>query len=257
MTRTTAIALLLAATAASAAQAQDFNWRGRISRGEAIEIKGVNGAIHATSSNSTEVRVLATKSARNDDPDEVEIEVVEHRGGITVCAVYPTRRNREPNSCEPGSGGRMNVQDNDVQVDFEVFVPAGVELIARTVNGGVTIEALESDVTANTVNGSIELETTGIARAKTVNGSISAAIGSSNRDGDLEFETVNGRIVLEIADRIDADVNAATVNGDISTDFPLTVRGRFGPRRVSGTIGNGGRALSLNTVNGSIEIRRR
>ena len=49
---------------------------------------------------------------------------------------------------------------------------------------------------------------------------------------------------------------AATVNGGIESDFPLTVTGRFGPRRVSGTIGGGGRDLRLETVNGGIHIRQ-
>jgi len=56
---------------------------------------------------------------------------------------------------------------------------------------------------------------------------------------------------------VDTEVHASTVNGEISTDYPLTVRGRFGSKRISGTIGRGGRELSLGTVNGSIEIRRR
>jgi len=46
------------------------------------------------------------------------------------------------------------------------------------------------------------------------------------------------------------------VNGSIETDFPLTVTGRLGPRRVTGTIGNGGRRLALETVNGSIRLRK-
>jgi DUF4097 and DUF4098 domain-containing protein YvlB len=52
-------------------------------------------------------------------------------------------------------------------------------------------------------------------------------------------------------------VHASTVNGGISTDFPLTVQGRFGPKRLNGRIGDGGRTLSLTTVNGEIELRRR
>ena len=55
---------------------------------------------------------------------------------------------------------------------------------------------------------------------------------------------------------VNADVEARTVNGEIETDFPLTVTGRFGPRRLNGKIGNGGRTLSLGTVNGAIRIRR-
>jgi hypothetical protein len=46
------------------------------------------------------------------------------------------------------------------------------------------------------------------------------------------------------------------VNGDLVTDFPLTVTGRFGPRHLNGTIGSGGRALALETVNGTIRLRK-
>jgi len=46
------------------------------------------------------------------------------------------------------------------------------------------------------------------------------------------------------------------VNGDLVTDFPLLVTGKFGPRHLHGTIGKGGRQLSLSTVNGSIRLRK-
>jgi hypothetical protein len=249
--------LIGAAVFAADAAAQDFNWRGRITRGDVIEIKGINGAIHARPSSGNEVRVSAVKSARRSDPDDVEVEVVEHNGGITICAVYPSRRRGEPNECQPGSGGRMNVNDNDVKVEFEVEVPTGVILVARTVNGSVTAEGLTSDVRAHTVNGEIELSTDGLAEAHTVNGSITAVMGRAGLSEDAEFETVNGSIVIEVGGDLNADVRATTVNGGISTDYPLTVQGRFGPKRLSGTIGRGGRNLSLSTVNGSIEIRRR
>ena len=49
---------------------------------------------------------------------------------------------------------------------------------------------------------------------------------------------------------------AETVNGNISTDFPLTIQGKLNPKHISGTIGSGGRELGLKTVNGNIELRR-
>ena len=63
--------------------------------------------------------------------------VLEHSGGVTICAVYPHRPNREPNECAPGEGGRNSVQNNDVSVEWEVQVPRGVNLTARTINGGI------------------------------------------------------------------------------------------------------------------------
>ena len=70
------------------------------------------------------------------------------------------------------------------------------------------------------------------------------------------FETVNGRITVELPDNTNADVRAETLNGGISSDFRMTVSGRFGSRRLNGTIGNGGRELRLKTVNGPIRLRR-
>jgi DUF4097 and DUF4098 domain-containing protein YvlB len=53
-----------------------------------------------------------------------------------------------------------------------------------------------------------------------------------------------------------ADVKAETVNGTIETDFALTVSGRLSRRHLSGTIGGGGRSLEMETVNGSIHLKK-
>jgi len=72
----------------------------------------------------------------------------------------------------------------------------------------------------------------------------------------LDFRTVNGEITLDLPANLSTEVRASTVNGDIVTDFPLMVRGRLGPRSLRGTIGSGGRRLALETVNGSIRLRK-
>lgn len=256
MKRSLHLALLALFVVALPVAAQDFNWRGRIGRGQTLEIKGVNGDIRAVAARGAEARVAATKVADDDDPDEVQIEVVEHANGITICAVYPSRRGRQPNTCEPADRGRIEVRDNDVKVNFEVQVPAGVMFVARNVNGDVEVTDVPGDVRAITVNGGVEVSADGMVEARAVNGDIHARMGNPNWDGRVEFESVNGTITLEIVGQLDAEVEASTVNGDISTDYPLTVRGRFGPKRVTGTVGRGGRTLALSTVNGSIEIRR-
>jgi DUF4097 and DUF4098 domain-containing protein YvlB len=150
----------------------------------------------------------------------------------------------------------MSVKDNDVQVRFDVKVPVGVRFVGRTVNGGIDARALPADGEAYTVNGAIEIEAGGLARAETVNGGIRARLGRADWKDRLEFKTVNGGIVVELPASVGAEVEARTVNGDIETDFPLTVQGRFSKRRLSGTIGEGGRHLELETVNGAIELRR-
>jgi len=236
-------------------QTQDWEWQGSVARGDAIEIKGINGGIKATGASGSQVMVTAVKKGKDDDPADVRIEVVEHSGGVTICAVYPDVEGKK-NECAPGDGGRLSSKDNDVSVNFSVQVPQGVRLIAKTVNGDVEAGDLKADAMVVTVNGDIKVSTTGIAKAKTVNGSIQASMGRSDWDGKLGFNTVNGNITVRLPAGVNADVSASTVNGSMDTDFPLTVQGRFSMKNMRGTIGSGGRDLEIETVNGSIHLER-
>ena len=243
--------------AAAAATAQDWSWDGRVAAGQAMEIKGVNGEVKAGPATGDRVEVTAVKKGRRSDPAGVQIKVVEHAGGVTICAMYPTREGERPNECRPGESGHMNVQNNDVNVSFTVRVPAGVGLVARTVNGGVEADGLTGDVVAHTVNGGVRLSTAGKAQAETVNGSITAAVGQADGTEPLSFKTVNGSIALELPAGANAEVRASTVNGEVHSEFPLSGQTRVSRKSLSGTIGGGGRSLSLETVNGSIQIRQR
>jgi hypothetical protein len=251
---------ILTAVAAAAlsvpalATAEDFHWTGKVATGAAVEIKGVNGGIVATGAAGGDVEVTAVKKGRKSDPSEVKVEVVEHAGGVTICAVYPSAG--APNECQPGEGGRMRVRDNDVSVEFRVKVPAGVRFVGRTVNGGIEASGIAADAEAHTVNGGVTLEAAGTARAETVNGGITARLGRADWTGALELKTVNGGIEMTLPEGVSADVKASTVNGDIQTDFPLTVTGKISRRRIDGKIGSGGRLLELSTVNGGIELRK-
>ena len=235
---------------------EEFRWHGAVSPGGTVEIKGVNGAVHAEPASGNEVELIALKRGRRNSPRDVQVKVVPHDGGVTICAVYPTSGFGPPNECAPGRGGRMNVRNNDVSVDFTVRVPAGSSLVARTVNGGVQASGLRGRVEAHTVNGSVKLFTEGVAEADTVNGSIDVEMGRTDWPDAASFQTVNGSITLALPAGTGADVEAHTVNGDIQTDFPLQVTGRFSKRRLSGSIGGGGRKLSLATVNGAIHLTK-
>lgn len=235
---------------ATPALAEDFAWHGRLSPGQTLEVKGVNGGITAEAGGGA-AEVTAVKRARRSDPESVQIKAVEHADGVTICVVYPGWGTRG-DSCEGGG----NTRNNDVQVEFSVKVPAGVKLKAGTVNGAVRVGEVESDVEASSVNGSIEVAATGLVKAETVNGSIHASMGRADWTGRLEYETVNGSITLDLPADLSAEVDAETVNGRIDVDFPLAGDVRQTRRHLRGTIGGGGRSLDLETVNGSITLRK-
>jgi len=251
-----AVVTALAAPAAEPQrQGAEFRLSEALAAGRTLEVRGINGSVSAEPAAGGEFEVVATKRARRSDPDEVRIEVVRHAEGVLICAVYPNPGG-EPNTCEL-SQSRSHVHDNDTTVNFTVRVPAGVNFNGRTVNGEVKARDLGADVDAKTVNGAISVSTAGFARAQTVNGSITAAMGRADWPAGLDFKTVNGTIDLTLPASLSARVEAKTLNGEITTDFPLTVTGAFSRRRLSGTIGAGGeRQLNLETVNGSVQIRR-
>ncbi len=228
--------------------AEPFEYKKTLAPGKTLTIVGINGYIRAEPTSGTEVEVDAERRGKRSDPTKVRIEVTEDADGIWICALYP-QRNGDYGDCD----SQQNLKNNDVRVEFDVKVPKGVTLDARTVNGEIEARDLAGPVRGATVNGGVELSTTSWAKATTVNGSIRAAIRRLDAK-DLEFSTVNGSITLEVPPGLDARLLATTVNGSIDTEIPVTVNGRLHRQHLEGTIGRGGPEIRASTVNGSISL---
>jgi hypothetical protein len=230
--------------------AEAFDWRGAITPGDKIEIKNIGGDVRALFTSGSEVVVHATITGRESDPASVTIEVVKHAEGVTICAVYPDVPGMAPNECLPGLQGNMSTRDNDVNVEFTLRIPAGVEFVARVLGGDVVAEGLQSDAFASTLSGNVSITTTGIAEATSTSGSVSVAIGRADPSRDLAFRTMNGHVTVRIPANTNAEVLAITGNGAIDSEFRLE-----GTRhRKSGTLGGGGPKLTLSTVDGDVGL---
>jgi len=255
MFSTTFVVLTVLAAWFGPAGSDAFHWRGKVPAGQLVEIRGINGSIHAEPAIGNDVEVVAHKTGQvDDDVAGIEVQVVEHDGGVTFCAVYPSV-NGHPSECLPGASSPLNAISNDVNIDFTVRLPKGVRFVGRTVNGQVEAKALQSDTEAHTVNGNVRLSTAGAAFGETVNGSIIASVGKINSAS--KFSTVNGGITLEMPPSAAAEVHAGTKNGHIHTDFPLAMHDEYAGRHADGVIGRGGPDLTIVTVNGTINLRRR
>ncbi len=220
--------LLLAGSAPARAQNEkrtvfkesDFHWQGNLKPGYTLEIIGRNGGIDATGTTGEAAQVEGIKQT-NGDANEVFVEMVEYSDGVTICAVY--ERDAQPGRCHRGGVDSdhhgWSWHNNRTKLNFNLKVPRGVLLKATTTNGGIRCRDLNSIVEASTTN---------------ANGSVRLSLPAS-----AEFK-----------------VRAATTNGGIHTDFPVTVVGSFGSKDLSGTVGAGGRDLRLATTNGGIELRK-
>jgi hypothetical protein len=250
-------ALLLLSGAASAAEGGTWEWKQVVAPGSAVEIRNVNGGIEAGAASGNQVEVVAVKKVKEGNPADLKIEVVKHAGGVTICAVYPANDGEPANECKP-EGGRMKIRKGyEGNVAFTIKLPASVRLQGRTVNGGIKTASLGGPADLATVNGSILVDSAAEVRAKTVNGSVTAKMDRTDWKGELELTTVNGSVKVELPASANTEVKGGTVNGSIESDFGLPVEGKWGPKRVSGKIGSGGRLLNVNSVNGSLQLRKR
>jgi len=276
-----AIAVIGATPAASRAQQElgrdvsVWTWTGRIDSGHWFNLSNVNGSVNIDASADNSVHVRAEKIPHRDgDIHDVSFTVIQSGGDIRICALT-----HENDRCDEdglhSSGDHNRHGDRNVEVRFTVQVPRGVRVAAGTVNGSMTVRRVGAEVKANTVNGALDVSdasgqvtahtvngninvttSAGPVTASTVNGSINARMGALSRDGDMKFSTVNGGISVETPSSLDADVSLSTMSGGITSDYPVQLSGKFGPRHAEGTIGRGGRRISMNTVNGSVELRK-
>src|SRR5215467_194463 len=238
-------------------QGREFHWTGKLAADKVVEIKNVNGSIEAAPASGDEIEVNADKSGPK--ADQVKIEVVQSGEGVTICAVYPSSFfGGSSGPCQQGNSWHSsNIHGDNTKVNFTVKLPKNLRFSAQTVNGGVTAEDLGRFVRATSVNGSIRVSTAAWAQVETVNGSITASMGNAAWDGTLKINSVNGSVKIEFPDDLNADVKFSSVNGRISSDFPITISGGFVGHSAHGTIGKGGRALVIETVNGSVDLKKR
>jgi DUF4097 and DUF4098 domain-containing protein YvlB len=247
------------AHATSREQDDHWSWHGTVAAGKTVEIRNINGTVTADAASGSEVEVTAVKRAgRHGDPKDVRIVAEEGEGGVTICVVYPGR-NVSDGCAQRGQRRHYDDEEdnrNDTEIEFTVHVPRGVEFSGNTVNGDVLARGMASRVGGQSVNGAVELETSaGEASGESVNGSVHAVVNGQGQ-GPLRFSSVNGAVDLTLPRGLNADLDASTVNGSITSDFEITIQGGMSMRRsrLHGKIGQGGRALRISTVNGSIRL---
>jgi DUF4097 and DUF4098 domain-containing protein YvlB len=254
-------ALALAPVAVSGAQqTSDFRWSERIEAGRTLRISNINGTVTVRAGGGDRVEVTAVKRWRRGDPASVKIYAARENGDIRVCPLYNDREDCDDKGRRDDRWrhDRNDDRDDDVSVDFTVTVPRGVHVAAGTVNGPVSVTGATEDVEAATVNGDVTVESgRGRLSATTVSGTVRATV--MTRPTTMDFTTVNGNVIADLASTIGVDVEMTTVNGNLRTDYDIVVRnGRFNPFNLQAHIGPaGGPRMRLTTVNGNVELRKR
>ena len=265
-------------------------WSERAERSEVVEFEGtratvvklhnVGGRTRVVGEERDNVEVRATKTARAESNeaaerllDQIRIEGELVSGALEVEVLIPRKWNRHAHVAlelriPKGMGAEVSAPNGKVSVE-------GVQgrVVVRSSNGSARVAGVIGDVDVNTSNakvccscncgrlvarssnGKIELDGhRGSVDVSTSNGLIRASLQEFGKQG-VQLATSNGRIVLDLPDEVDADVDIWVDNGIIRNERSLESASRETRGRVLGRLGNGGALIKLRTSNGSISLR--
>ncbi len=241
-----------------------------------LEVDNVQGYIHVSGYNGSEIQMVAEKTIEAESTErleaarqEVKLDVSRAGDTLTLFVDGPFRCHCEDNRWGVHERGHRGYR---VTFDFEIKVPSATFLRLGTVNSGdIRVENTTGDFDIGNVNRGIEMtEVSGSGLVHTVNGPIKVLF-AKNPSGACGFRTVNGSIETGFRGNLNADVRVKTFNGQAFTDYDVAALPRIisaGERRdgkfiyrsddFNGMrIGNGGPELKYDTLNGSIRIINR
>jgi len=139
-------------------------------------------------------------------------------------------------------------------VNYTITLPKDLEILVSNVNGIVTIESINNDVTVTNVNGQVTLdEIFGSASVSLVNGQIEGEV-TLPFDGVIGMSVVNGNIDLKIPVSTSAEFSAKVTNGNIGVSNLVLQNQVSSPTSLGGRLGDGEGMISLTTVNGNISV---
>ena len=246
--------------------------------GAALKIDNANGRTKVVGEDRSDIEINLEKVARAGSEEQAQslldrIKVVSREEGdhLLVELDVPRSWNRR---------GRVDLEIR-VPKDLKVIVLAANGRIcvsglcagvhARSSNGAVRVENITGDVdiatsnakvsahctcgrmVARSSNGKIELDGhSGSVDAHTSNGTIHCDLVELGKEG-VVLATSNGRIVLELPEAADGDVDIRVDNGVIRTSRTFDGSQRSG--RLKGTLGRGGIPIRLRASNGTISLR--
>jgi hypothetical protein len=204
------------------------------------------------------------------------------------------RGRRGESSAESGGLRRIDVggsgltveEDNNVvdistssvnrTVDLLIQVPTQTSLKLHCTNSGnIEVENVSGELDIQNLNGAVTLHNvSGAVVAHSLNGRVLVSLDQVTPGKPMSFSTLNGDIDVTLPSNTKANVKMKTDNGDIYTDFDITLsaaankpqveegggRGKYRvrfDRATFGAINGGGPEFQFTTLNGRIYIRKK
>jgi DUF4097 and DUF4098 domain-containing protein YvlB len=226
-----------------------------------VRARTENGAIRFTSNGMRATLEPASGRGCNDGRFEVTVPAgarVTARswsGSVSVKGVRGDLETRTQSAdIDIRDAGRIDVES--LSGDVTIHGVTGESMI-HTVSGDIELGTARGDVEIETVSGDIDLRDVVAKqiRTHTTSGDVDFS-GQILPDGRYEYNTHSGEIRLALPADVGAQLNIATFNGGIESDFPITLQAGkdHDNKRLSFTLGQGTARITAETFSGDITL---
>jgi DUF4097 and DUF4098 domain-containing protein YvlB len=229
------LALLAALTLAAPALAQRDRDRGPrdtetvdrtlpMPAGGTLRLKTFSGRVKITGGSGDQLVVHAVRRATRDRLDDIKLEITQSGNTIEVDANHRLVERRN---------------DNVVETDFEITVPARTRLDVKTFSAPVTVIGVNGSQNIDGFSSDVTIESPDFA------------------DGnDIDINTFSGNVRLRLPGNAKGNIDFNSFSGRFESDLPVTLN-TSSRRNFRGTLNGGGNGdFRLKTFSGDVSIRR-
>jgi DUF4097 and DUF4098 domain-containing protein YvlB len=193
-------------------------------------------------------------------PAGSSVDIEGFQATISVTGVTGAVRAETVNGSITQAGSARQVELQSVNGDIEVAKAAG-RIQAEAVNGSVVIRDASGDLEASTVHGRLHVVGGSYERARieSVAGPVCFEAALSSR-GALSVETVSAPVELLLPASVSAEFQVSSFSGRITNELGPAAekRRKWTPQsELSFTTGSGGARVTVETLSGAIDIRKR
>ena len=194
-----------------------------LAAGGTLRLKTFSGKVRITGGSGDQVVVHAVRRAKQDRLDDIKLEITQSGNTIEIDANHRLVERKN---------------DNVVETDLEIQVPARTRLDIKTFSAPVTVIGVNADQNIDGFSSSITVES------------------SEWNDHDLDINTFSGGVRLRLPASAKGNIDFNSFSGAFESDLPVTLS-NSNRRNFRGSLNGGGNGdFRLKTFSGDVSIRK-
>jgi len=217
-------ALVLAAPLSAQTNTETVDKTLTMPPGGTLRLKTFSGRVRITGGAGDQVVIHAVRRGKQDRLDDIKLEITQSGNTVEVDANHRLVERRN---------------DNVVETDFDIQVPARTRLDIKTFSAPVTVIGVSESQKIDGFSSDIRVEAS-----------------QWSEGNDLDINTFSGDVTLRLPNSAKGDIDFNSFSGRFESDLPVTLS-NSSRRNFRGALNGGGAGdFRLKTFSGSVSIRR-